>query len=961
MIVDLGQLSAIGCTKWQSDKEYKKGQMVIEDSDLYTALVANRGHNPSDESGRTYWEKNTNLKELMDRAQETVDAAEGVNRAIGEANHARDEAKDAAQYAIEYIDGAAKSKIDDAEAATASANNAANTALAEAQKANDATVNANRAAADANRAYNVVTAYHDSTTIPDHTRAEQDHTRADGDHTQHVEDHQEAVRHRAAEATEFNRTQQEKQTEFERTQAEKQAEFDSKEAHRDWANAEAVTFADNMADVNRDMGKYQQLPDVTLTLVESGKRIDKDGKFVADAAWNVGRLGAVNKGNIYEMLMGGSDKMVLGTALFVSHTIERIGGQDKDVYKPIFSAVNVDLPISTYAVLLAGEDYSDVLVSYRTDVAGANVLKVARWGIFASIATQLYNLRGDVDLKSFSDGYYDNMGVGFAKNLIGDGEANTEQFTERVAGGSHQIDDAVAEYVTVNGNSVVWNQKNTIPGEEISTPNRTDGYYDIIRGRNIGKQDRGTWLISFHPIEVSDSLVNFVIVGTINGSYAEPRFVSSGGMYYMIKEDFSFYQGNNIFVRAYDTEDGKQYKIDKFQAISLTQMFGAGNEPATYEEFLKRKPVVADEFAFNEGTIVNMTAEGVKTTGRNLLDDMPFHGQVNTSDGTYLNDPQRCCSDFIYVGDASACYISSDALAHACLYDKNKGFLSVGVYSRPSSGVGFVVKHPRLQQFQYVRFYTIASYGNVYKNDIALKIYSSDAECTYEPYQTSERKWAETMNRCFPEGMAKAGNVYDEMGATKAVKRIGKVEFDGTENWIIDYNIESNYSRFWILGIDTLEVARTASMLAIGYKNYIGEFTARDKVVYNLTKAICFHDLNYTTENAWKSHLADLKAAGNPLTVYFELAEPIVTTYDELNLTSRVWRNGMEEIIVPEGKESSPISADVIYQINAFKTIKANKQGIEDLNAKPAIGLTADEVAKIRALINPSTQNLEEE
>lgn len=842
MIVDLGQLSAIGCTKWQSDKEYKKGQMVIEDSDLYTALVANRGHNPSDESGRTYWEKNTNLKELMDRAQETVDAAEGVNRAIGEANHARDEAKDAAQYAIEYIDGAAKSKIDDAEAATASANNAANTALAEAQKANDATVNANRAAADANRAYNVVTAYHDSTTIPDHTRAEQDHTRADGDHTQHVEDHQEAVRHRAAEATEFNRTQQEKQTEFERTQAEKQAEFDSKEAHRDWANAEAVTFADNMADVNRDMGKYQQLPDVTLTLVESGKRIDKDGKFVADAAWNVGRLGAVNKGNIYEMLMGGSDKMVLGTALFVSHTIERIGGQDKDVYKPIFSAVNVDLPISTYAVLLAGEDHSDVLVSYRTDVAGANVLKVARWGIFASIATQLANLRGDVDLKSFSDGYYDNMGVGFAKNLIGDGEATHEEFTERVAGGSHQIDDSLAEYVTIKGNSVVKNQiaKEVINvGEVYSFSNVTKK----INIRSIPTSFNSTAYTIFDLIAGH----SYFIKVTSNtdkirlGNYYDAGLIinANNGIIYSYSRNWNIILGYRaeIEIGEYDLS---------IVVVDLTQWYN-GNVPEglTAEDFIKMNPDVLT-MGYTEPHIVNMTAEGVKTTS-------------------------------------------------------------------PDESL------------------------------------------------TSERKWTETMNRCFPEGMAKAGNVYDEMGATKAVKRIGKVEFDGTENWIIDYNIESNYSRFWILGIDTLEVARTASMLAIGYKNYIGEFTARDKVVYNLTKAICFHDLNYTTENAWKSHLADLKAAGNPLTVYFELAEPIVTTYDELNLTSRVWRNGMEEIIVPEGKESSPISADVIYQINAFKTIKANKQGIEDLNAKPAIGLTADEVAKIRALINPSTQNLEEE
>lgn len=41
-----------------------------------------------------------------------------------------------------------------------------------------------------------------------------------------------------------------------------------------------------------------------------------------------------------------------------------------------------------------------------------------------------------------------------------------------------------------------------------------------------------------------------------------------------------------------------------------------------------------------------------------------------------------------------------------------------------------------------------------------------------------------------------------------------------------------------------------------------------------------FIDSNYESNAAWKSHLADLKAAGTPLQVLYELAEPITIPLD---------------------------------------------------------------------------------
>lgn len=51
----------------------------------------------------------------------------------------------------------------------------------------------------------------------------------------------------------------------------------------------------------------------------------------------------------------------------------------------------------------------------------------------------------------------------------------------------------------------------------------------------------------------------------------------------------------------------------KYKLVDLTLMFGAGNEPTTVEEYYERKPIVADESAYNEGQLAGFGPEwGVK-------------------------------------------------------------------------------------------------------------------------------------------------------------------------------------------------------------------------------------------------------------------------------------------------------------------------------------------------------------
>lgn len=73
--------------------------------------------------------------------------------------------------------------------------------------------------------------------------------------------------------------------------------------------------------------------------------------------------------------------------------------------------------------------------------------------------------------------------------------------------------------------------------------------------------------------------------------------------------------------------------------------------------------------------------------------------------------------------------------------------------------------------------------------------------------------------------------------------------------------------------------------------------------------------------------------ANNPIDICYELAAPEETTYDELNLTEQVAEGGTEEAIITEGKTSTPLRADIVYPIDAYNTIKANKANIGTLSS----------------------------
>lgn len=776
-----------------------------------------------------------------------TDAAAAADRSAGNAdakaraaNEAAEKANAAAQKA-----GATNTSIAEAEEQRVNAENArkeAELARADAEKARvsaerkRAEAEAKRADAEAQRAAGEQSRMTAETgrvnaesarVKAESARANAEATRANAEATRAANEEQRKKNESARTSAEAGRVESEKGrvaaesarvTEFARLKTE--SETATKNATD--AAAEAKEVSSGVAALERDLGQYAELPSVAMTAETTGKYINADGEFVDDADFNIAAIGAVVVGNTYELYMGSAANMKLGVALFVARIkTTTTSGTERIEYVPLFSAMSTDIPTSGYVCFEAMDAYSDVLVCYRADVPEATTLLVRRYGTKASIATQINNLRKKVDLKSFADGYYESMRVGTADNLTSKGDATEEIIMSRRAGGDNQIEDGSASIKRIKGYSVVKNQLLSLLKSDYTTdygltlhaegnvisiagqlPSQNPGidtnvYLTLdkfIRPYCVGEKllisltGKNFKLLAFDSV---DATIGFAMIATVTNL----RKTLSLAIY---PDKFGIAVNENVNVRV----------------ISLTRMFGSGNEPSTPDDFAKRLGYSSINdvpyIPYNEGEIVSSFAEGIKTTDT--------EGKV------------------------------------------------------------------------------------------------------------SERKWSETLKKYFPDGLKSAGSVYDEIAPTKAVKRIETIPIENL-TWT---------SKTTVDGHNFYECSRkcTSNVIVTGYNRdtganiYYGKVTNAYGVLteYN---SLLISDANYIDD--LQGFLKNAKEKG--LVLQDVVATPEEYVYDELNLTEQVSEGGTEEAIITEGKTSTPLRADIVYPIDAYNTIKANKANIGTLSS----------------------------
>ena len=724
------------------------------------------------------------------------------------------------------------------------------------------------------------------------------------------------------------------------------------------AAAEAKEVSSGVAALERDLGQYAELPSVAMTAETTGKYINADGEFVDDADFNIAAIGAVVVGNTYELYMGSAAKMKLGVALFVARIrTTTTSGTERIEYVPLFSAMSTDIPTSGYVCFEAMEAYSEVLVCYRADVPEAATLLVRRYGTKASIATQINNLRKKVDLKSFADGYYESMRVGTADNLTSKGDAMEEVIMSRKAGGNNQIEDGSASIRSIKGYSVVMNQAFKIderalsdqyikveksgdttmqltPIGETSQPGSTNWssgwlniakiieehvyYYRLIYTRIAKRAD----IDDFNPSSV-------LLLGFNTNIYTDVE-IGSPAIICGINKATS-----NIKITINDCI----VTVKDLQCIDLTQMFGSGNEPTTPDDFAKRLGYSSINdvpyIPYNKGEIVSSFAEGIKTTGKNLWDEKFDVGNLNNSTGEEVASDLTIRSSYVPILSANKIYLFNGSKTTDISFDKvlfyNKDKAYNGVKQYVNSGELELPKGT-----SYIRFVLRPSYGTTYNHDVCINVSDVSFNGNYEPYTERFRKWSETLKKYFPDGLKSAGSAYDEITPTKAVKRIGILnlgEMDWIQggvnkktSWVPDtFNVKGH-----IVIPSSLDIA--ANIVCVKYLASGAAFVEnqrKDKTIaINRKGWIYIYDSAYETATP-----EQFKQSLQGVMLYYEMATPEETAYDELNLTEQVAEGGTEEAIITEGKTSTPLRADIVYPIDAYNTIKANKTNIGTLSS----------------------------
>lgn len=540
------------------------------------------------------------------------------------------------------------------------------------------------------------------------------------------------------------------------------------------------------------------------------------------------------------------------------------------------------------------------------------------------------------------------MTVGYAKNLIMPDTPTEQEFNFRQSGGG-VIEDGVAVIDKVKGRSVVWNQlvgthntaklNSTVAGVTIST--NTDESVREYTLNGTATEDP-----IFQPIDREQANKPSII----NGHKYLIFSVSTSGAFCqwkMDEDDAELLRSNGVNIITVTTngtlrfnircDAGTEFKNEKYipRVIDLTQMFGAGNEPSTYEEFLSRKPKVADEYAYNEGEIINNKVEKVKVTGINLWDEQWELGTIGWS-GVEVVSNTRIRSSFVPIFANTTYYLKCGSVRYEVFfYDANKSHISHlplslanGTLTTPNGAV-------------YLRFTTNSSYTETtYNHDICINLSDPAINGKYFPYEehTLDLAWVKDIKdaegvKLFEDGMKSAGTAFDEVRKNKAVKRLGVKVFDG--NAAIEKG-EISGDAYRVLFKDSITTSESGTRNTLAsngdgvYAQYNGGFYY-DKYAIGFASVrsvwFCLPSSVAQTISQVRAYLEE-----HPITFIYELAEPIEVEYDEKNLTYPVVAGGTEEAIASE--PSTAFRADIGYGIDAVKTILDLKARVEALEGK---------------------------
>lgn len=558
--------------------------------------------------------------------------------------------------------------------------------------------------------------------------------------------------------------------------------------------------------------------------------------------------------------------------------------------------------------------------------------------------------------------------VPFANDLTGRIEATPEEFTFRPSAGDKSIRDESALIKKIKGNTIVWNQcinnalNNSLYGKTAwyvrqgAQNAEIVGNYVVINcvsGEssiptlsqivNFKKNHKYLIHLRWESTTEKDSygrvlrceMNNNVVGGTVVDYFTNVVSLNTlTGDKYIIKTAVDDAKYLVIAPRKYTNDIGQYLKIS-VNLFDLTQMFGAGNEPTTVEEFKALFP--NSYYDYNAGELVSMTSNGLFANGFNQWDEEWVLGEFQN--GSLISGNRICSKNFIkivpnqvYAANKSLLISLYDSEKNFIPYDGNGDFPAYGNFLDFNFDVIREGKFPI--EAEFIKFRPYSSYGSTtYKNDICINLsHTGVRNGEYEPYWDATKDLS-IIQKYFPNGMRSAGSIYDEISFDEtiqqwvAIQRVGSVDL-GSLNWYV----QSGYEEKGGFAAQVPSRATTQNIVtSILYSHnfFWSNFdNLADYVIYTSTntKNLFAKYTNYTNASSFKTAMSGVM-------LYYELAEPIITTIEEpIDLSYKVSDFGIEKML--SDSFSAPFKADIIYQFNATDRVRENSMNISKLSKK---------------------------
>lgn len=459
----------------------------------------------------------------------------------------------------------------------------------------------------------------------------------------------------------------------------------------------------------------------------------------------------------------------------------------------------------------------------------------------------------------------------------------------------------VASVKSIGGKTIVWNQLLGTGYEDTKTANgitftnngdgsitidgtaATDATFQINSGRSFALYGNHAYLWNV------GKTVDGVVVGNVNYTQFYKKKVAK-----WIFEKGQYYGYNCIKVVSGTTVSNLTIKP---QLFDLTIMFGLGNEPSTVEEFEAMFP--ADYYPYNAGKLMSVPVNEVVEQGRNLLnlDEMvtigPYYGipiyknataTLKLKDGKTHPEGSEVSIGFIYnlSSAAQATWMVENGkfirqLATLFTSDTNDDIKIFGCYPDNAD--------------------TMNMFLDTYEINLVEGSYTANTMPAYSPYHKTSHSILQAVRKLdgYGDGIDDVCN-YVDWENKKYHKRIGRYVVTGDEQFYSQQTYVRDNSSDAYTSMDIGQKQSTDAKLISNKLLYSkwcwSEDLTYDAMCLNSTQIhirILNSSLGITNEasaievqNAVKKYCKNLYESGDPIIIYYELAEEEITDISDI-------------------------------------------------------------------------------